>query len=140
MTSMLEPFLAELDPSVVWIVIALFVALLLITIIKKAIKFTIIVACLIAGLVLVIPVAEDFQSKYQFEITDGEAHITTEGQELIVGELSKIKSVKFTYSGLNGVDVNIKYTDTNMSFTVPSFLAESLQEYFDKYDIDYKIE
>lgn len=140
MSSMLEPFLAELDPTIVYIVIGLFAVLLLITIIKKAIKFTIVVAAIIACLVLVVPMAQDFQSKYQFDIKDGAAHLVTEGQEVIVGELDKIKEVKFTYNGLNGVDVKIKYTDTNMGFTVPSFLAESLQEYFDKYNIDYKIE
>lgn len=140
MISMFEPFLAELDPTIVYIVIALFAVLLLITVIKKAIKFTIIVACIIAGLVLVVPVAQDFQSKYSFDIKNGAAHVMTEGHELIVGELDKIKSVKFTYNGLNGVDVDIKYTDTNMKFNVPSFLAESLQEYFDKYQINYKIE
>lgn len=140
MLSMFEPFLAELDPMIVWVVIGLFAVLLLITIIKKAIKFTIIVAAIIAGLVLVVPVAQDFQSKYQFEITDGKAVVVTDGQQVIVDNVGKIDKVTFTYNGLNGVDVEIKYTDTRMNFNVPSFLAESLQSYFDKYDIKYKIE
>ena len=140
MLSMFEPFLAELDPMIVWVVIGLFAVLLLITVIKKAIKFTIIVAAIIAGLVLVIPVAQDFQSKYQFEIADGKAMVVTDGQQVIIDNIGKVENVVFTYNGLNGVDVSIKYTDTNMKFNVPSFLAESIQEYFDKYDIKYKIE
>lgn len=140
MISMLEPFLAELDTSVVLIVIALFSVLLIITMIKKAIKFTIAVAIIIAGLIFVIPMAQDFQSKYSFEIENGKAIIVTEGQRLIVDELDKIEEVTFTYNGLQGVNVKIKYTGNSMSATIPSFLAESLQKYFDKYAISYKIE
>lgn len=140
MTSMLEPILAELDPRILWVIVGLFVALLIITLIKKAIKLTLTVACIIAALMILMPMAEDFQSKYNFDIEDGKAYITTEGQEFIIEELSKVKEAKFIYNGINGVDVSIKYTDTNMNFNVPSFLAESIQEYFDKYDIPYKIE
>ena len=140
MTSMLEPLLAELDPKIIWIIVGLFVALLIITLIKKAIKLTLTVACVIVALMILTPMAEDFQSKYKFDIADGKAYITAEGQEFIIEELNKVKDAKFVYNGLNGVDVSIKYTDTNMNFNVPSFLAESIQEYFDKYDIPYKIE
>jgi hypothetical protein len=140
MSSLVEPFLAELDTKVVLVMICAFAILLALTILKRALKLAIFVGVVIAALFLVIPVAQDFQKNYHFEIENGKANIVSEGQNVTVDDLDNIKKVKFVYNGLNGVDVHITYKDTSMSFNVPSFLAESLQDYFDSYHITYEIQ
>lgn len=140
MSSLIQPILAELDPTIVMIVIAMFVVLLIITIIKKAIKFVIMTTVIIGVLILSIPAAKSFQENYNFEIKDNAAYIISQGQDYVIDDIGKIKSATFIYNGLNGVDVQIKYIDTNFSINLPSFMAESLQKFFDKYGIAYKIQ
>lgn len=140
MDNILQPILAELDPSVVYIVVAVFAVLLVLTIIKKAIKLAIIVAIITGCIFMLAPMAEDFQEKYSFTVESDQLIIKTGGREYKLNNPTAIKEAKLVYTGKQTIDVKIKYTDTNLNFTIPVFMGEGIKDFLEQYDIPYKVE
>lgn len=140
MDNMLQPILAELDPNIVYLVVAVFAVLLVLTVIKKAIKLTIIVAVITGCVFMLAPMAEDFQERYQFTVEDSQVILKVDGREYIIDNPTNIKEAKLVYTGKQTIDVVIKYTDTNLGFTVPVFMGDTIKDFFEEYDVKYKVE
>lgn len=140
MDNLLQPILAELDPTVVYIVVGLFAVLLILTVIKKAVKLALIVAIIMGCVFMLAPMAEDFQEKYSVVTETDQILIKVDGREYEINNPTAIKEAKLVYTGKQTIDVKIKYTDTNLNFNVPVFMGEGIKEFFEKHNIAYKVE
>lgn len=140
MENMLQPILAELDPKVVYIVVAMFALLVVLAIVKKALKIAIVVAVFGSCIFLLAPAAKEFQSNFKINTEQGAIHLLSEGQEYTIDNFANIKKATLIYNGKQQIEVDIEYNESFLNFTVPAFMGEQIKEFFDSHDVKYKIQ
>lgn len=142
--------LGSLDEKIVYLCLAVIVVLIIITLIKKAIKFAVVLVVFAVAMYLLVPIAKDFQNNYKFNVdSDGVLTITADGKDLVLDNSepesrydNKARVEKLTIQKQSDGDyhLNIEYTDrSTQKFVIPSFMRSNLINYLNKQEYDYKL-
>lgn len=138
MTSMLEPILGQVDPTVLWVFIGIMAVCVVLSIIKKAIKIAVTVA-LIASLATVIaPLAQEFQENYKFEIVDSTAILKIKGEEFRLSR-DECKDIRLENKGSKGYSLIVDTKNGKLDIIIPTFMMTSMRDFADKYGIPVSV-
>ena len=146
--SLKNQFLGSLDPKIVYVCLAVLAVLIILTLIKKAIKIAIVLAILGVVIYSVVPMAKNFQNDYKFSIdSKGVLTVTVEGKELVLDNTEKrfdddirVDKLEVKRESSGEYALKIYYTDgTAQAFTVPGFMRTNLINYLDKHGFKYKV-
>lgn len=138
MTTMLEPILGSLDNRIVIVFIVIMVICLILAIIKKVFKVALFVAALAIIASIIMPIASDFQEKYQFSLEDGTAVITVDGQEFKMDRV-ECKSIEMENKGSAGYELRAEMTDGVLDIIIPAFMLDSVQHFAERYGIPIEV-
>lgn len=139
MTSMLEPILGQLDRRVIILFIAIMAVGIILALIKKVFKIVFVLGAFVAIALLIMPMAEDFQERYQFSLANGELSITVDGEEYTIDRL-ECKEITVTNLGLDGgYSLSANLGDEVLNIKIPVFMVSSIEGFADRYDIPIKI-
>lgn len=139
MTTMLEPILGSLDNRIVIIFIVIMVICLILAIIKKVFKVALFVAALAIIATIIMPIASDFQDKYQFSLESGTAVITIDGQEFKMDRV-QCKSIEMENKGSGGYELRADMGDEGvLDIIVPTFMLDSVKHFAERYGIPIEI-
>lgn len=142
--------LGTLDPKIVYLCLAMIAVLIILTIIKKAIKFAVVLVVFAVAMYSLVPMAKDFQNNYKFSVdSDGVLTITVGGKDLVLDnsepenkydDESRVEKLTVQKQSDGDYYLNIVYTDgSTQKFEVPSFMRSNLINYLNKQEYDYKL-
>lgn len=143
-------FLGTLDPKIVYLCLAMIAVLIILTIIKKAIKFAVVLVVFAVAMYSLVPMAKDFQNNYKFSVdSDGVLTITVDGKDLVLDnsepeskydDESRVEKLTVQKQSDGDYHLNIVYTDgSTQKFEVPGFMRSNLINYLNKQEYDYKL-
>ena len=138
MESMLEPILGTIDTRVIWVFIAVMGICIILSIIKKAIKLTVVIGIIAAIAIFVAPMAEDFQSRYHFEMVDGAITMTINGEEVSV-EKDICKEIELENKGAEGYELRAVTTDGTLDIMIPTFMRDGIKTFAERYGIPIEV-
>ena len=136
METMFGDILSQVDSKIIIIAIIAFGISALISFISKAIKLGVTIAVMFMCLIIIAPIAKDFQNKYKFTTNETSIDMVIDGQDITIDK-EGIKSISMINKGLSGYNVSISYTDGIISKTIPDFLVSQLKDYLDSHGIKY---
>lgn len=134
MAELINGVLIQLDENTMYIVIGIFLFTAILTLIRKAIKITIVMIILALLITAVIPVAKDIQDKYGVRLGNGCIILKIDGNDVTIDKNS-IKDIKITKEGVFGHDIEIKYSDGLSKIKVPDFMMTEIRKYFEREEI-----
>lgn len=138
MTTMLEPILGNLDNRIVIVFIVIMAICLILALIKKVFKVAIFVAILAIAASFLMPIAKDFQEKYQFSLEDGTAIIKVEGQEYKLDRI-ECKNIEMENKGSAGYELRAETSDGTLDIIVPTFMLDSVKHFAERYGIPIEV-
>ena len=138
MESMLEPILGNIDVNILWIFIAIMGVCIILSIIKKAIKLTIFVAAIAAIAIVLVPMAQDFQTKYNFQMENGSIVMTINGEEVSV-EKDICKEIELENKGSQGYELRAVTDEGTLDIIIPTFMKEGVEVFADRYGIPIEV-
>lgn len=142
--------LGTLEPNIVYLCLAMIAVLIVLTLIKKAIKFAVVLVVFAVAMYSLVPMAKDFQNNYKFSVdSDGVLTITVDGKDLVLDnsepeskydDESRVEKLTVQKQSDGDYHLNIVYTDgSTQKFVVPSFMRSNLINYLNKQEYDYKL-
>lgn len=138
MTDMLAPILSEIEPTYIWMLVGICAIVLLLSLLKKAVKLAITV--LIIGLcaTAVVPWAQNFQEKYQIRVEDGALAMKIDGEDFFI-DREGIKSMQLVNDGFGNYSLGITYKDGLQTIKLPTFMTNTIKEFAERYYIPIEV-
>lgn len=144
MESMLAPILQEVDTRILIGFAVVMGILVVVTLIKKAVKLSAVVAAFAAIAIAIVPAANDFQEKYKFNIVDGAAVFSIEGTDYKIDKRT-VDNIEMENTGFSGYKTVITFlgnegeASSNITLNIPTFMVSSIRDFADKQDIKIKV-
>lgn len=126
----LQQVVGTLDQRLLIAIVVILIIAMVISVVKKLIKLALFVMALILVSVFVLPIAKDYQEKYNFRIEDGVAMITVEGKDVAVTP-STCKGIEFKgkVDGTSNYLVVLLIDKSEVKIIVPNFIQKGLQAF-----------
>lgn len=138
---LMNDFLGNIDPTVLYICIAILVICLIISLIKKAVTFVITVVVIILGLVFLVPQVTSYQENFNIGINeDNQLEIMVDGNEIVFGNSddATISEIEIERETNGWYTVTSNYTDGSVgTFSVPGFMRDPVVNFIDSLGIEY---
>lgn len=138
MTDMFAPILSELNPTYVWIFVGICAILVVLSIVKKAIKLALIVGLIGLCVSVVAPWAQDFQEKYKINFDNGALVMKVNGEDFRLDK-EAIKSMQLVNDGFGNYSLGITYDDGLQTIGLPTFMTNTIKEFADRYSIPIEV-
>lgn len=126
----IQQVIGTLDQRLLIGIVVFLVILLIVSIVKKLVKLAVFIIALILVSTFVLPVAKQYQEKYNFRIEEGVAMITAEGKDLAISP-DTCKGIKLNgkVEGTNNYSISIIIDDTEVEVYVPNFIQIALEKF-----------
>lgn len=130
--------LSQVDPKVLTVSLVILVILCILSIIKKMIKLVVTFVIIAVFVGILMPIASDIQSKYNFSIDNGVIQMTIEGEEISFDKL-ECKEINVSDNG-DSYTVEIILNNTTPEIGMPKFMLKPLEAFADKCSIPVNVE
>lgn len=136
MIESIKQLLGTLDQKVLIAILVVLAILLVIALIKKLVKMAVFIIALMLVWTFVLPIAKEYQEKYNFRIIDNVAMITVDGKDISLDK-EACDGIKFNGKSdtSDNYSISIILDGENVEFEVPKFIQDGIEKFAKSSDI-----
>lgn len=126
----LQQVVGTLDQRLLIGILVVLVILFIVSIVKKLVKLALFIMALILISTFILPIAKDYQKKYNFRIEEGIAMMTVEGKDLAITP-STCEGIEFKgkIEGTNNYLVVLLIDKSEVEISVPNFIQIAIEKF-----------
>ncbi|MGL5440161.1 MAG: hypothetical protein ACRDA4_07230 [Filifactoraceae bacterium] len=116
----------NINPSTLYLIAGVLIILIVIGIIKKAIKLTVVICILLAINLYLVPIAKDLKDKYKVTLENGVIVMSVEGKEIKL-DPKECKEIKIIPNDEGSYTLRAVMKDGEKDVKIPKFVVKYVE-------------
>lgn len=134
---MFDSILSQINPVVIYIVVAILLVSMILALVKRVIKIAVIVFAVACMVMFLGPIATEFQKNNSINVTSSEVDLKVSGTSYKITK-KDLSSIDLVSKGISGYNITVNYKNGVSTFIVPGYMESAIKTFADKNSITVK--